>query len=231
MSDCTRSKLLRHPTVILKAGMHNRVVLLAQCILELKGEIRLRFVFPDEPLSLLLSSTLSSNFQAHKTEHFLVMAYRTVWLALLGIVTAQTTTEPTTSTSAASNSSSSPTPTTPSIRLDLNLDDVWDLLIGPVEVAETTTIYSPTPVPSSSLIPPPPIYYSPFPSGQQVPFMKNESWSFPQDFWYVHGTCCSCDVAVSHVLPGGELLEPLSRSKVRQRMKAVVPAYGMLCLA
>ena len=67
---------------------------------------------------------------------------------------------------------------------NLNVEDMWDLLIGPVSEAYYTTTISATPVPSSSLIPPPPLYYSPFPSGQQVaPEMKNESWSFPKDFW------------------------------------------------
>lgn len=120
------------------------------------------------------------------------MAYKSVWLALLGVVTAQTTTDTspsqTISASAAFNGSTAPSPTTPVVQLNLNLEDVWDLLIGPVAVAETTTVYEPSPVPSSSLIPPPPIYYSPFPSGQQVPLVpKNESWSFPEHFWYVCG--------------------------------------------
>ena len=118
------------------------------------------------------------------------MAHRGVWLALLGVVTAQTTTgssaNPTISASAVFNGSTAPTPTAPVLQLNLNLEDVWDLLIGPVEVAETTTVYEPSPVPSSSLIPPPPIYYSPFPTGQQVPLVpKNESWAFPEHFWYV----------------------------------------------
>ncbi|KAK5125738.1 hypothetical protein LTR85_012012 [Meristemomyces frigidus] len=67
----------------------------------------------------------------------------------------------------------------------LNVDDLWDLLVGPVTSASITTTVSATPVPSSSLIPPPPLYYSPFPSGQQYPMEpKNESWSFPKDFWW-----------------------------------------------
>jgi hypothetical protein len=119
-----------------------------------------------------------------------IMAHRGVCLALLGVVTAQTTTRssanPTISASAAFNGSTAPSPTAPVLQLNLNLEDVWDLLIGPVEVAETTTVYEPSPVPSSSLIQPPPIYYSPFPTGQQVPLVpKNESWSFPEHFWYV----------------------------------------------
>lgn len=71
----------------------------------------------------------------------------------------------------------------------LNVEDTWDLLIGPVQEAYYTTTVSPTPIPSESLIPPPPLYYSPFPTGQQVPAeIKNESWSFPKDFaWGVAG--------------------------------------------
>ena len=43
----------------------------------------------------------------------------------------------------------------------------------------------PTPVPSSELVPPPPLYYPAFPTGAQVPMMtKNSSWSFPKDFWW-----------------------------------------------
>jgi hypothetical protein len=131
------------------------------------------------------------------------MAYRGAWLALLGIVTAQTTSgtsaSQTISAYAASNSSTVPSSTAPAIQLNLNLGDVWDLLIGPVETAETTTTYSPTPVPSSSLIPPPPLYYSPFPTGQEVPLSaKNESWSFPDHFWYVHATLLT--YAITHIL-------------------------------
>ena len=118
------------------------------------------------------------------------MAYKGVCFALLGAVAAQTTTEasvnPTISASVAFNGSTAPSPTAPVVQLALNLEDVWDLLIGPVDVAKTTTVYEPSPVPSSSLIPPPPIYYSPFPTSQQVPLVpKNESWSFPEHFWYV----------------------------------------------
>ena len=59
------------------------------------------------------------------------------------------------------------------------------MLVGPVEEAYFTTTVSPTPIPSESMIPPPPLHYSPFPSGQQaIPEAKNESWSFPADFWW-----------------------------------------------
>jgi hypothetical protein len=160
------------------------------------------------------------------------MAYRGAWLALLGVVTAQTTSgtsaSQTISAYTASNGSTVPSSTAPAIQLSLNLGDVWDLLIGPVETAETTTTYSPTPVPSSSLIPPPPLYYSPFPTGQEVPLVaKNESWSFPDHFWYVHPTILTLQPLTS--FSGGELPVRLSKSKVQRRMKAVVLVFGMLC--
>jgi hypothetical protein len=160
------------------------------------------------------------------------MAYRGAWLALLGVVTAQTTSGTsvthTISASAASNGSTVPSSTAPVLQLSLNLGDVWDLLIGPVETAETTTTYSPTPVPSSSLIPPPPLYYSPFPTGQEVPLVaKNESWSFPDNVWYVHATILTLQSLT--VLLGGESPVLLSRSKVQQRTKVAVPVYGMPC--
>lgn len=127
------------------------------------------------------------------------MLYQVALLALLGVVTAQTTTgtlaNQTISAPVAYNGSTVPSPTSPVVQLNLNLEDLWDLLIGPVAIAETTTTVSPTPVPSSSLIPPPPLYYSPFPTGQQVPLAaKNESWLFPEDFWYVHSLLLSRDI-------------------------------------
>jgi beta-glucosidase len=87
--------------------------------------------------------------------------------------------------SATVNASAVPNPTLFSTTLNINVEDIWYLLVGPVDIAETTTTVSPTPVPSSSLIPPPGLYYSPFPSGQQIfEAPKNESWSFPKDFWW-----------------------------------------------
>ncbi|TKA82053.1 hypothetical protein B0A55_01520 [Friedmanniomyces simplex] len=83
------------------------------------------------------------------------------------------------------NGSTIENPTAYATPFVLNVEDMWDLLIGPVASASTTTTVQATPVPSSSLIPPPPIYYSPFPSGAQYPMeLKNESWSFPKDFWW-----------------------------------------------
>jgi len=158
-------------------------------ILELTGETCFSLYSPKSPFCSLLHIFQSS--RGANNSQILIMASRGVWLALLGVVTAQTTTgtSPTISVSAAFNGSSAPSPTAPVLQLNLNLEDVWDLLIGPVAVAKTTTVYEPSPVPSSSLIPPPPIYYSPFPTGQQVPLVpKNESWAFPEHFWYVCNT-------------------------------------------
>ena len=83
------------------------------------------------------------------------------------------------------NGTTLPNPTGFASNFNLNVEDIWDLLIGPVAEAATTTTVAATPVPSSSLIPPPPLYYSSFPPGAQAtPTAKNESWSFPKDFWY-----------------------------------------------
>ena len=65
----------------------------------------------------------------------------------------------------------------------VNLDHIWDVLVGPVTTAKITTTVSPTPVPSTSLIPPPTLRYSLFPAGQQLPpTQKNQSWAFPKSF-------------------------------------------------
>ncbi|KAF2085371.1 glycoside hydrolase family 1 protein [Saccharata proteae CBS 121410] len=69
--------------------------------------------------------------------------------------------------------------------LGLSVDDLWDLFVGPVSNSTINTTVEATPIPTAELIPPPPLYYSPFPSGQQNPLQtKNESWSFPKDFWW-----------------------------------------------
>ncbi|PSN75038.1 glycoside hydrolase [Corynespora cassiicola Philippines] len=69
--------------------------------------------------------------------------------------------------------------------LDLSVEDLWDFYVGPVDTFSINTTVEPAPIPTSSLIPPPPLYYPSFPRGQQVPLQpKNESWSFPKDFWY-----------------------------------------------
>jgi hypothetical protein len=65
------------------------------------------------------------------------------------------------------------------------LTEYWDLFVGPVQTATINTTVSATPVPTSELVPPPPLYYSPFPSGAQNPLTsKNESWKFPSGFWW-----------------------------------------------
>jgi len=67
--------------------------------------------------------------------------------------------------------------------LQLSVEDLWNLFVGPVDVANTTTTVEATPVPSSSLIPPPYLGNYAFPPGRQVPLVtKNESWSFPRYF-------------------------------------------------
>ncbi|THW90083.1 glycoside hydrolase [Aureobasidium pullulans] len=69
-------------------------------------------------------------------------------------------------------------------KLQLSVEDLWDFFVGPVDTANTTTTIEATPVPSSSLIPPPFIGSYGFPPGRQVPLVtKNESWSFPKDFY------------------------------------------------
>ncbi|KAF2765140.1 glycoside hydrolase [Teratosphaeria nubilosa] len=71
----------------------------------------------------------------------------------------------------------------------LDLSDYWNILVGPISTAAINTVVAAAPVPSTSLVPPPPIYYSPWPIGHQAPqYIKNESWSFPKDFiWGVSG--------------------------------------------
>jgi hypothetical protein len=68
--------------------------------------------------------------------------------------------------------------------LTINLD-YWNVYIGPVEVAAVNTTVSPTPIPSSELVPPPPLHYASFLSGAQNPGLTtNSSWRFPADFWW-----------------------------------------------
>jgi beta-glucosidase len=69
--------------------------------------------------------------------------------------------------------------------LTLDVEDLWNLFVGPVSTAAVNTTVSATPVPTNELIPPPGLYYSSFSSGQQIPLMsKNESWKFPAGFWW-----------------------------------------------
>lgn len=66
--------------------------------------------------------------------------------------------------------------------------DLWNLYVGPIEAAATNTTVAATPIPSESLVPPPPIHYPTFPTGQQLPaVITNSSWKFPSDF--IWGVC------------------------------------------
>ncbi|KAJ0115415.1 hypothetical protein J7T55_012694 [Diaporthe amygdali] len=67
--------------------------------------------------------------------------------------------------------------------LELTVDDLWDIAVGPVSSANITTTVEATPVPSSSLVPPPFLASYSFPTGRQIPeATENVSWSFPKDF-------------------------------------------------
>lgn len=99
-----------------------------------------------------------------------------------GTVLAQNGTVPASTSMSLSQTSSSVSPT---MSMGISVEDLWNLMVGPVQTALINTTVSPTPVPSSELIPPPPLYYSPFPTGQQQPmYAPNASWSFPSDFWW-----------------------------------------------
>ncbi|RFU23652.1 hypothetical protein B7463_g12686, partial [Scytalidium lignicola] len=83
------------------------------------------------------------------------------------------------------NGSSVANPSAFATSIDFNVDDFWNIFVGPVQKAHINTTVSLTPVPTSDLIPPPPLYYSAFPPGAQNPaFSKNESWKFPSGFWW-----------------------------------------------
>jgi hypothetical protein len=52
-------------------------------------------------------------------------------------------------------------------------------------MASVNTTVAPTPIPSSELVPPPPLFYAPFPNGPENPATTmNDSWHFPADFWW-----------------------------------------------
>ncbi|CAK40571.1 CAZyme family GH1 [Aspergillus niger] len=83
--------------------------------------------------------------------------------------------------STASSTAASPLVTT----LNITVEDLWNLYIGPVETASINTTVEPTPIPSAELIPPPPLYYPSYLPGAQIPGLRrNESWSFPKGFWW-----------------------------------------------
>lgn len=138
------------------------------------------------------------------------MTFLTV-IALAGVAAAQNSTQ---STAPSATAISFPTATsTPfTTTLEISVDDLWDLLIGPVSSAATTMTVSATAVPASSLVPPPPLYYSSFPTGQQVfGRQKNESWSFPKDFWWgVAGAAYQIEGAVKAEGRGPSIWDALS---------------------
>lgn len=89
---------------------------------------------------------------------------------------------PTTSVVASASSGAASALTT---TIGFSVDDLWNLFVGPVEVYSVNTTVSPTPIPSSELIPPPPIQYPAFPTGAQNPMTStNASWAFPEGFWW-----------------------------------------------
>lgn len=76
-------------------------------------------------------------------------------------------------------------PTAFASALPIDVEDLWNLFVGPVATAAITTTVSATPVPTNELIPPPGLYYSPFPTGQQIPLVTaNQTWKFPAGFWW-----------------------------------------------
>ncbi|KAI9705215.1 MAG: hypothetical protein M1820_005362 [Bogoriella megaspora] len=108
-------------------------------------------------------------------------------LAFVGKVLAQNATTPisTAISTVGSATVASVAPSAIVTSLGLSVDDLWDLFVGPVSNYSINTTVAATPVPASSLIPPPPLYYAPFPTGQQNPATpKNASWSFPKNFWW-----------------------------------------------
>ncbi|KAF2672260.1 glycoside hydrolase [Microthyrium microscopicum] len=141
-----------------------------------------------------------------------MVSHTLVWNIIFTIVSSQSTTSPAT---ISSSNGSSPTKTiqpvsttsnatllTTSLSLSLDRKDIfftpiplyhranmptelWNIMVGPVEVASVNTTVSPTPVPSTELKPPPPLYYPPFPTGEQLPLVSaNNSWRFPSSFWW-----------------------------------------------
>ncbi|KAF2641972.1 glycoside hydrolase [Massarina eburnea CBS 473.64] len=137
-------------------------------------------------------------------------AVMAVLLAGSPLVLAQTSFPSSTGVVASQTSSSAAAFVT---NIQLSLDDYWDLYIGPVANASINTTVTPTPIPSSSLIPPPSLYYPSFPSGQQVPLQsQNESWKFPKDFWYgVAGASYQIEGAVKAEGRGPSIWDRLTR--------------------
>jgi len=73
--------------------------------------------------------------------------------------------------------------------MDITVDDLWNLYVGPVEIAEVNTTVEATPVPSADLIPPPPHFYGSQYMGYESSYESelykaNANWSFPKTFWW-----------------------------------------------
>ncbi|OCL06029.1 glycoside hydrolase family 1 protein [Glonium stellatum] len=102
--------------------------------------------------------------------------------ASISLATSPNSTTPTSTVSGSTQTSSNGAFVT---SMELSVEDLWDMYVGPVSTFSINTTVEATLVPSSSLIPPPTLYYPPFPTGQQIALQsKNESWKFPKDFWY-----------------------------------------------
>ncbi|CAK4031888.1 glycoside hydrolase, partial [Lecanosticta acicola] len=129
-----------------------------------------------------------------------------------GLTTAQNFTQ-SIAPSATVNGSAIPNSSLYTTSLTINVEDFWNLRVGPVSSANTTTTVPATPVPSVSLIPPPPLYYSPFPTGETTfPEQKNESWSFPSSFlWGVAGAAYQIEGAAKTDGRGPSVWDKLSR--------------------
>ena len=96
-----------------------------------------------------------------------------------------TTIVPTPTQTISFNGSSVANPTAFTTALNIDVENLWNLFVGPVSTAAINTTVSATPVPTNELIPPPGLSYSSFLTGQQIPMMsKNESWKFPAGFWW-----------------------------------------------
>lgn len=87
------------------------------------------------------------------------------------------------------------------------------MFIGPVSTANITTTVAATPVPSSSLIPPPNLASYSFPTGRQLPaVVANTSWSFPKDFRLgVAGAAYQVEGAVKDDGRGPSIWDKLTR--------------------
>src|SRR4051812_21435614 len=98
-----------------------------------------------------------------------------LFLAHLGLVTSQNTTQtnsssiplsiiPTPTQSIGLNGSTVANPVAYTTAFELNLDQYWDLFVGPVSTANVNMTVPATPVATNELIPPPGLYYSSFPT-------------------------------------------------------------------